>query len=423
MEVACQKSITTYGGREHQDLSCDEWGPIHLWQNNRDDVKGCAIAIAYESNVHNIKPEDFTVISTNRSCPYVRDVTFEIPGQLRECPPGGCHCMWGWVHSPMGGGEEIYFNGFRCQVTGANANAPPMPRAQPPKKCADGGCQTGAKQPIYWIQNEGNNIYNEAWDPPYYNEEYGYANGAQNDIWGEGSGSSSGNGSGNGNSSGNGNNNGSGNGNNGSGNGSNNGSGNGNNNGSGNNNNNGGWDNGNNNGGWDNGEDEDNDNEWNGNNNGGDSGWGSGHHGNGGHGHQGGDTTSSRSRTRTRTRTRTRDWEESSTSTNHWEATTTSTNDWDSSSSASSTSTHNWEPTYTSYTPSPSQSGGDWNNLVVDGAPSNGTTTEASPSPTEPTPTPTPSPSGNETEPVPTGDTCHVRNRRTRQVRVRRLKK
>ncbi|GMK58657.1 hypothetical protein CspeluHIS016_0600990 [Cutaneotrichosporon spelunceum] len=386
MEVGCKKEVTTYGGRENQDLSCDEWGPIHLWQNNRDDVKGCAIAIAYESNVHAIKPEDFTVISTNRSCPYTRDVTFEIPDQLRECPPGGCHCMWGWVHSAMGGGEEIYFNGFKCQVTGANPNAPPMPRAQPPKKCSNGGCQQGAKQPIYWIQNEGNNIFNEAWDPPFYNDQYGYANGAQHDIWGEGSGNSNGNnGSGNsGNNSGN--------------------SGNG----SGNDNNNNGW------GG------DDNDDKW----------W----------------NTNTRTGSKTSTRTRT-NWEESSTSTKEWEATSTkeweatrtnwesstSTKEWEATSTKEweatrtnweesststkeweATSTNNWKPTFTSYTPGPSVSAGDdWDNLFA-----NKTDSDIGASATIPTPTP----SGNEPKPSPSGDSCSVRNRRPGQVRVRRFK-
>ncbi|BEJ14676.1 hypothetical protein CspHIS471_0404430 [Cutaneotrichosporon sp. HIS471] len=365
MEVGCQKSVTSYGGRENQDLSCDEWGPIHLWQNNRDDVMGCAIAIAYESNVHAIKPEDFTVISTNRSCPYTRDVTFEIPGQLRECPPGGCHCMWGWVHSAMGGGEEIYFNGFKCQVTGANPNAPQMPRAQPPKKCSDGGCQQGAKQPIYWIQNEGNNIFNDVADPPFYNEQYGYANGAQNDIWGEGSGTANGSGnSGNSGSNPGNNNNGNGNGN------------------SGNNNN------------------------GNGDGNSGTNNWGNGD------GHQGGESSSSSSKTRTRTRTRTQDWQESSTTTmtNEWQAsaTTTTTNEWEAS------TTNNWEPTFTSYIPSPSGGGSDdWNNLVV-----NATSSDVRPSAT----IPTPSPSGNEPEPTPTVGSCQVRKRRSGQVRVRRLK-
>ncbi|BEI83857.1 hypothetical protein CcaverHIS002_0404610 [Cutaneotrichosporon cavernicola] len=398
MEVGCQKSVTSYGGRKNQDLSCDEWGPIHLWQNNRDDVTGCAIAIAYESNVHAIKPEDFTVISTNRSCPYTRDVTFEIPDQLRECPPGGCHCMWGWVHSAMGGGEEIYFNGFKCQVTGANPNAPQMPRAQPPKKCSDGGCQQGAKQPIYWIQNEGNNIFNDVADPPFYNEKYGYANGAQNDIWGEGSGTANGSGNSGNNGSNSGNNN-NGNGNSGNNNGGNGNSGN-NNGGNGNsgNNNNG-------NGNWGNNGNGNGNGDGNGDGNSGTNNSGNGNGNNWGNGGDG-ESSSSKTRTRTRTRTRTQDWQESSTTTNRWEASTT--DNWEAS------TTNNWEPTFTSYNPSPSGGGSDdWNNLVA-----NATSSDVRSSAT----IPTPSPSGNEPEPAPTGGSCQAHQRRSRQVRVRRLK-
>ena len=33
---------------------------------NPKDVKGCGLSIAYESDVHKLKPEDFTVISVSR---------------------------------------------------------------------------------------------------------------------------------------------------------------------------------------------------------------------------------------------------------------------------------------------------------------------------------------------------------------------
>ena len=97
---ACQRAHPeTDTGMEHTP---DPYStPIDKLKN----VKGCAIAIAYESDPHKIKPEDFVVVTTNFSCPWFKDVDFKIPAGLPECPEGGCHCMWAWNHSPAGGGE------------------------------------------------------------------------------------------------------------------------------------------------------------------------------------------------------------------------------------------------------------------------------------------------------------------------------
>ena len=44
-------------------------------------------------------------------------------------------------------------------------------------------CTYGAKQAIYWLQKEGNTFFEGDHDPPYYNELYGFTNGAQTDIF------------------------------------------------------------------------------------------------------------------------------------------------------------------------------------------------------------------------------------------------
>lgn len=104
-EVACNKAITTHGQNAWQILeyACDDdkpnsgTGAMHttskMYQPITDNVKGCALGIAYESDVTKIKPEDFTVISVNYECPWKRQVDFEIPADLPKCPEGGCHCM------------------------------------------------------------------------------------------------------------------------------------------------------------------------------------------------------------------------------------------------------------------------------------------------------------------------------------------
>jgi len=88
-EVACNKALTSYGDNPPQQTglyACDTIGPLHTadaWASpNPIDVKGCGIAIAYQSDVSLIKPEDFAVISVNYTCPWSKDVDFQIPSDL-----------------------------------------------------------------------------------------------------------------------------------------------------------------------------------------------------------------------------------------------------------------------------------------------------------------------------------------------------
>lgn len=64
-----------------------------------DDVKGCALAIAYKSNVSDVQPEDFTVFSVNQTCVWTRFTDFSVPQRMPPCPDGGCICAWFWIHS------------------------------------------------------------------------------------------------------------------------------------------------------------------------------------------------------------------------------------------------------------------------------------------------------------------------------------
>lgn len=198
-QVACNKALTKYGQNLYQQTgiyACDGDGPqggigaMHtsdLWASpNPKDVKGCGISIAYTSDERSVKPEDFTVISTNYTCPWFKHVDFQIPKDLPACPPEGCLCSWGWIHSIYAGSQQNYHLVYRCKVDGAT-NTLPLPKANIANKCHypsdTSNCTIGAKQPHYWYQNERNNNPQGEYDPPFYNGDYGYMNGAQTDLY------------------------------------------------------------------------------------------------------------------------------------------------------------------------------------------------------------------------------------------------
>ncbi|OSD06540.1 hypothetical protein PYCCODRAFT_1422767 [Trametes coccinea BRFM310] len=160
-----------------------------------DDVKGCCMAIAYKPDVNDVQPDDFVVFSCNSTCVWEMNTKFEIP-KLPACPEGGCHCAWFWIHSYDSGAEQIYMNGFKCKVTG-DVGTQPLGKPAVPRRCgADpdhgkpdptpGNCTIGAKTPMYWYQREGNNMFEDTYDAPYYNPLYGFNDGAQNDIFMDG---------------------------------------------------------------------------------------------------------------------------------------------------------------------------------------------------------------------------------------------
>lgn len=128
------------------------------------EIKGAGWAIAYESDVTKIQPEDFVMISTNQSAPYWRETIYGFPAGLPPCPQGGCHCAWVWIHSPVGGGQEMYMTGYRCMVMNADPNAKPLAKPQVARKCPydKNNCTIGAKQPHYWYQQERNNNFQDA---------------------------------------------------------------------------------------------------------------------------------------------------------------------------------------------------------------------------------------------------------------------
>ncbi|KAI0709939.1 hypothetical protein C8Q76DRAFT_85190 [Earliella scabrosa] len=203
-EIACHKGHTSYwaSSEGHTDLQQGDnpcpaddgtfpTGAMHT--TGIDDVKGCALAIAYESDATKIKPEDFTVFSINQTCVWHRFTDFHVPDRMPPCPEGGCHCAFFWIHSIDSGGEQNYMNGFKCNVTGSTSDVA-LAKPQVPRRCgedpdygkpdaAPGNCTYGAKQPFYWFQAERNNMFEGEYAPPFYTDLYNFKDGAQNDIF------------------------------------------------------------------------------------------------------------------------------------------------------------------------------------------------------------------------------------------------
>ncbi|CAE6414618.1 unnamed protein product [Rhizoctonia solani] len=189
-EIACTKAATSYwesgeGGdvRDGNNV-CPESPMATFHTNGIGGLGGCALAIAYKDDVRAVKPEDFAIFSVNHRCVWNRFTEFEVPAKLPECPGGKCICSFFWLHREDSGGEEMYMNPFDCAVTNATATVP-IPPPQVPRYCPvdKKNCTVGAKQPFYWLQKEGNNIFNDSFDPPTYTEDYDFKQGAQNDLW------------------------------------------------------------------------------------------------------------------------------------------------------------------------------------------------------------------------------------------------
>ncbi|KAI0078821.1 hypothetical protein K474DRAFT_812386 [Panus rudis PR-1116 ss-1] len=198
-EIGCNKGATSFfASSEGGDIRsandpCPGSPPSEYHTTGIDDVKGCALAIAYNSNEREVQPEDFAVFSVNQTCVWTRFTDFQVPSRMPPCPEGGCLCAWFWIHSPDSGSEQNYMTGFRCNVTESTSTVP-IAKAQIPRRCgadpdngvpnaAPGNCTYGAKQPFYWFQKERNNMFEGAFAPPFYTDLYNFKDGAQDDIF------------------------------------------------------------------------------------------------------------------------------------------------------------------------------------------------------------------------------------------------
>ena len=107
-EVACDKGATTFfNSNEGGDIRIPDdpnnpcpGSPLSaVHTTGLDNVKGCALAIAYKSDANDVLPADFAVFSINQTCVWTRFTDFQVPARMPPCPDGGCTCAWFWIHS------------------------------------------------------------------------------------------------------------------------------------------------------------------------------------------------------------------------------------------------------------------------------------------------------------------------------------
>ncbi|KAH9959614.1 hypothetical protein BC827DRAFT_1268677 [Russula dissimulans] len=201
-ELACDKGNTNYwqsnpGGdsRDPQNLDlnwpCVNNPPAQFHTVNESTLGGCALSIAYKSDINEVQPEDLTIFSVQEICVWTRFTPFEIPAEMPPCPNGKCICAWHWIHQAISGSEQMYMVGFQCNPQNATGTRP-LARPRVPNRCGHDplnpelnltACVPGAKQPLFWLQAERNNMFNEYHDPPLYQPWYGFETGAQTDIF------------------------------------------------------------------------------------------------------------------------------------------------------------------------------------------------------------------------------------------------
>lgn len=98
LELACNKDFTSYGTKTSNDPCPSDVNSLHSGHGAYDpsELAGCGIAIAYKSELADVKPEDFTVFSVNHRCVEKTRTQFEIPAGMPSCPNGKCICAWFW---------------------------------------------------------------------------------------------------------------------------------------------------------------------------------------------------------------------------------------------------------------------------------------------------------------------------------------
>ena len=117
-QLSCDKDATTYwpsgpGGDQistsQPDYPCPGQPITEFHTNGLWDLGGCALAVAYKSDVSEVKPEDFAVFSVNHTCVWYMHTDFQVPADMPPCPDGKCICAWFWIHLEDSGSEQSWF--------------------------------------------------------------------------------------------------------------------------------------------------------------------------------------------------------------------------------------------------------------------------------------------------------------------------
>ncbi|GJE96238.1 hypothetical protein PsYK624_124320 [Phanerochaete sordida] len=196
IEISCDKGYTSWwpsseGGNiqdPNSDLACPGQPTTAIHANDINDAAGCGIGIAYKSDINDVQPEDFVIFSVIHTCPWYLKNDFQVPQGMPACPDGKCICAFFWIHNPDSGGEQMYMNGFQCNITG-DVGTTPIGKPGLARQCgADAAsghaatpsnCTIGPKNPMYWDQTERNNMFEGIYDAPTYSDRYGFPDGAQ----------------------------------------------------------------------------------------------------------------------------------------------------------------------------------------------------------------------------------------------------
>lgn len=195
-ELACNRADSRMRDPSRTDAqpqyACGGEGALHTVNKFGQPVDnkwfgGSSIGIAYTSDINSVQPNDMTIISVNHASPWLRETPYQIPAGMPPCPAGGCICSWNWLHR-AGNGEgypyEMYNLLYRCRITGNTDSSKVVQRGAVAKNCAGNpsACVRGPKTGLYIYQRTGNNLPRME-NPPTYTDEWGFADGAQNDIF------------------------------------------------------------------------------------------------------------------------------------------------------------------------------------------------------------------------------------------------
>jgi hypothetical protein len=123
MEIACDQGATSYykdnpngdiRDPKNPDTPCPHAPTKQFHANNIEDVAGCALSVAYKSDITTVQPEDFAVFTVNHLCVWNLHTVWEVPKDMPPCPTRSdgtqqCICMFGWTHKPDSGAAQSWF--------------------------------------------------------------------------------------------------------------------------------------------------------------------------------------------------------------------------------------------------------------------------------------------------------------------------
>ncbi|KAI9460394.1 hypothetical protein HD554DRAFT_2133492 [Boletus coccyginus] len=188
-------SITNLGGFKITPSGCIDSPNLHA--QNESMASGTAFAIAYESEIDKVTPENLVVFSVRHNTPWKRIIKYDVPSGMPACPEAGCLCTYVWIPNACGQPNMNMFP-YKCKVITDSTPPKTIGTPKPAVWCEDdkSKCVEGPKQIMIWNQLDSNNIKVEGNDlsgyrkSPAYNAKCGFNDGAQNDIFVDGSGAS-----------------------------------------------------------------------------------------------------------------------------------------------------------------------------------------------------------------------------------------